>query len=148
IFLTTFEKGKLETLCYDRKSGKLLWKRAAPADKLEEFNASEGSPAASTPVTEGQHVISYFGSCGVVCYDFSGKELWQHTLPTALTAGGFGTGGSPSLAGNLVIINRDQAKGSTLLAVDLQSGSKVWETARPDVNQSYGSPIVWKNAGV
>src|SRR6185436_10702573 len=133
---------------YARKDGKLLWKRAAPAEKLEEFHSTEGSPAASSCVTDGTRVVSYFGSYGLICQDFSGKELWRHPLPLAETAGGFGTGSSPTLAGNLVLVNRDMLKGSSLLAVDLKTGRRVWETARPDVMQSYGSAMVWKHDGI
>lgn len=147
IFLTAFEGGKLQTLCYQRSDGKLLWQRDAKADTLEEFHATEGSPAASTCATDGERVVSYFGSCGLVCHDFSGKELWRHPLPVAQTAGSFGTGGSPLIAGGLVLVNRDQIKQCSLLAVDLLSGRKVWETPRPDVMQSFGTPVLWKYGG-
>jgi outer membrane protein assembly factor BamB len=147
IFLTAFEDGKLETLCYQRADGKLLWKRDAHATTIEEFHPEEGSPAASTPATDGRHVVSYFGSCGLVCYDVKGKELWQHTLPVAQTSGGFGSGASPVIVDGLVIVNRDQVRGCSLLAVDLKTGQKAWETQRPDVTQSFGTPIFWKNAG-
>src|SRR4029079_10860816 len=86
IFLTTFAKGKLETRAYDQTSGKLLWTQAAPSENLEEFHATEGSPAASTPVADGGHVLSYFGSAGLFCYDFQGKELWRVPLPTVSSA--------------------------------------------------------------
>ena len=148
IFLTTFDAGKLEVRCYARKDGKPLWKRALPAARLEEFHSTEGSPAASSCATDGRRVVSYFGSFGLVCHDFSGKELWRHPLPLAQTAGGFGTGGSPTLAGDLVLLNRDMQKGCSLLAVNLKTGQRAWETPRPDVTQSYGSAIVWKNNGV
>jgi len=147
IFLTAFEDGKLETLCYQRSDGKLLWKADAKAQKTEEFNASEGSPAASTPATDGKYVVSYFGSCGLICYDLKGKELWRHALPMAETAGSFGSGGSPVVVNNLVVVNRDQAKSCSLLAVDLRTGKKAWETPRPDVSQSFGTPICWQNNG-
>jgi outer membrane protein assembly factor BamB len=147
IFLTAFEDGKLQTHAYQRSDGKLLWKREVRAEAIEEYNTAEGSPAASTPATDGERVVSYFGSCGLVCYDMNGKELWQHALPVAQTAGGFGSGGSPLIAGGLVILNRDQAKSCALLAVDLKTGKKAWETARPDVTQSFGTPILWKNGG-
>src|SRR6185295_8455421 len=111
------------------------------------FHATEGSPAASTPATDGKRVVSYFGSCGLVCYDLKGKELWQHPLPVAQTAGGIGTGCSPLIAGGLVLVNRDQLKNCSLLAVDLRTGKKAWEAARPDVMQSFGTPILWKNGG-
>lgn len=148
IFLTTFDGAKLEVHCYARKDGRLLWQQAVPATKLEEFHSTEGSPAASSCVTDGNRVVSYFGSFGLICHDLAGKELWRHPLPLAETAGGFGTGGSPTLAGSLVLINRDMIKNCTLLAVDLKTGRRVWETARPDVRQSYGSPMVWKHDGM
>lgn len=148
IFLTAFEGGKLMTLCYQRRDGKLLWQAEAKADKIEEFNTTEGSPAASTVATDGMHVVSYFGSCGLVCYDTKGKELWRHPLPTAETAGGFGSGASPAIVDDLVLVNRDQATSGLLLAVDLKTGKKVWEAARPDVSQSFGTPILWKNGKV
>jgi outer membrane protein assembly factor BamB len=148
IFLTAFDAGQLEVHCYARKDGRQLWKRAVPAGKLEEFHSTEGSPAASSCATDGRRVVSYFGSFGLVCHDFAGKELWRHPLPLAETAGGFGTGSSPTLAGGLVVLNRDMLKGCSLLAVDLKTGQRAWEAARPDVRQSYGSSIVWKNGGV
>ncbi len=147
IFLTGFDGGKLQTLCYQRQDGKLLWKRDAKGGAIEEYHATEGSPAASTPATDGRRVVSYFGSRGLVCYDVKGKELWQHPLPVAQTSGGFGSGTSPMIAGGLVLVNRDQVKECSLLAVDLRTGKKIWEAARPDVTQSFGTPILWKNGG-
>ena len=148
IFLTAFDAGKLEVHCYARKDGKLLWKRAVSTGKLEEFHSTEGSPAASSCATDGRRVVSYFGSYGLICHDVAGKELWRHPLSLAETAGGFGTGGSPTLVGGLVLLNRDMLKGCLLLAVDLKTGKRAWEAARPDVTQSYGSAIVWKHGGV
>src|SRR5262245_28043899 len=148
VFLTGFDAGALEGLCYARKDGQLLWHRVVPSEKLEEFHATEGSPAASSCATDGRRVVSYFGSFGLVCHDFAGKELWRHPLPVAETAGGFGTGSSPTLAGGLVVVNRDMEKQCSLLAVDLKTGRRAWETPRLDVRQSYGSSMVWKHDGV
>jgi len=147
VFLTAFEDGKLWTLCLERSNGRRLWKRDAKAKQLEEFHPSEGSPAASTPATDGERVVSYFGSCGLICHDFEGRELWRHELPTAVTAGSFGSGASPFIAQGLVFVNRDQATDCSLLAVDLRSGKKAWEAVRPDVQQSFGTPIYWNNDG-
>jgi outer membrane protein assembly factor BamB len=148
IFLTAFDDGKLWTLCLKRSDGTLLWKRDAKAEQIEEFHPTEGSPAASTPATDGERLVSYFGSCGLICYDLEGQELWRHALPTAVTAGSFGSGTSPLIAKGLVFINRDQASDCSLLAVNLKSGMKAWQTARPDVAQSFGTPIHWRNDGV
>jgi outer membrane protein assembly factor BamB len=148
IFLTTFNDGQLETRCHNRTDGHLLWAQKIKPEKVEDFHGSDGSPAASTPATDGTHVVSYFGSFGLVCHDFAGKELWRHPLPVALSGGSFGTGTSPIIAENRVVLNRDQDQGSSLLAVDLETGATVWETPRPDAIGSFGTPIIWKNDGV
>ena len=147
IFLTTFSDGQLQTRCYDRRNGHSLWSQGITSTKLETFHNTDGSPAASTPATDGRHVVSYFGSFGLVCYDAAGKERWRHPLPVALSGGGFGSGTSPIIAGKLVLLNRDQDENSSLLALDLATGQTVWETGRPDASGSFGTPILWNNNG-
>jgi outer membrane protein assembly factor BamB len=148
IFLTTFADNELQTRCYQRADGKLAWSRGVKAEKLETFHSTENSPAATTPATDGQRVVVYFGSVGLICYDCKGLELWRHPLPVALSGGGYGTTASPLIAGNLVVVNRDQDQGSSVLAVDLRTGKKTWETPRPDAHGSFGTPIIWQNNGV
>ena len=148
LFLTTFADNELQTRCYQCKDGKLAWSRGVKAEKLETFHSTESSPATPTPTTDGQRLVSYFGSFGLVCYDFSGKELWRHPLPLALSLGGYGTASSPVIAGNLVIVNCDRDEKSSLLAVDLHTGNTVWEAARPDSYGCFGTPIIWPNNDV
>jgi outer membrane protein assembly factor BamB len=147
IFLTTFDQGELQTRCYDRASGQLRWTRGIAAKELEPFHRTDGSPAASTPATDGQHVVSYFGSCGLVCYDFEGKELWRHPMPVARTTGDFGSGTSPIIVGSRVILLRDEAGPSKLISLDVNSGQPLWESPRPEATGSYGTPIIWNNQG-
>lgn len=148
LFLTAFADNELQTRCYQRKDGKLAWSKGIKAEKLEMFHGTESSPAASTPVTDGERVISYFGSFGLVCYDLSGKELWRRPLPVAMSLGGYGTATSPIIARGRVVVSRDRDEGSSVLAVDLVSGRTVWETPRPDSYGSFGTPIVWQNNDV
>ena len=149
IFLTTFSDDELQTRSYSRKNGKLLWARGIKPEKLEMYHSTESSPATATPATDGRRVVSYFGSFGLICYDFKGTELWRHELPVAISGGGFGSGTSPALVKNLVLLNRDQDAGkSSLLAVDLATGKTAWETSRPDAIGSFGTPIAWKNGSV
>jgi outer membrane protein assembly factor BamB len=147
IFLTAFEDGKLLTLCYSRTDGKELWRADAKAKKIEDFHAVEGSPAASTPASDGKKVVVYFGSCGLICYDFTGKEEWRFDLPTAETDGRFGSGVSPVIADGLVLLARDLVKDSALYAVDLASGSQKWKAERPKMRTGYATPVVWDDGG-
>src|SRR6516162_123062 len=107
LFLTGYEGGKLLTLAYRVSDGAELWRREAPAVKIEPVAKDEGTPAASTPVTEGERLVVYFGSYGLICYDTAGKELWKYPLPAGETYLGFGTGSSPVLADGRVVLVRD-----------------------------------------
>ncbi len=142
LVLTAFDGGKLYTIAYDRADGKEAWRAEAPAKHIEAFHKTEGSPAASTPATDGERVVSYFGSCGLFCYDLSGKELWKYEMPAAATVGDFGSGTSPVLADGLVVLVRDEPKGSKILALDAAKGSTKWEKKR-QCPISFGTPAVW-----
>ena len=133
IFLTTFRDGELETRCHDRTDGHLRWARGIKPEGVEEFHRSDGSPAASTPATDGGHVVSYFGSFGLICHDVDGKERWRHPLPLAESMGQYGSGTSPIIVGQRVLLSRDQHRFPSLLAVDLATGKTLWETPRLDI---------------
>src|SRR5204862_8022140 len=70
IYLTAVRDKKLLTLALDRKDGRMLWEREAPAAKLEKVHGI-GSHAQPTPAASSDHVVSFFGSCGLFCYDRS-----------------------------------------------------------------------------
>ena len=146
IFLTSFRKPHLETICIRRRDGKILWRQRAPADEIEEFNPTS-SPASATPVTDGKLVYVYFGSCGVLAYNFEGQEQWRKPLPLVTSLNGSGC--SPALMDGLLIINRDQEDGkSSLLALEARDGRTVWETPRPEFGSGYATPVLWQRGDV
>lgn len=147
IFLTTLEDGELQVRAHAVADGALLWKRGLRPAALEEHHRADGSPAASSPATDGRHVVSYFGSFGLICHDPRGRELWRRPLPVAESGGKFGTGTSPVIAGDRVLLNRDVYQGSALLCLDLATGRTLWEAPRPEAAGSFGTPVVWDAAG-
>jgi outer membrane protein assembly factor BamB len=142
LVITAFDDGKLYTIAYQRADGKEAWRAEAPAKQIEPFHKAEGSPAASTPATDGERIVSYFGSCGLFCYDLTGKKLWEFTMPAAAMTGDLGSGVSPILADGIVILVRDQTKDSRIVAIDAATGSLRWETKRQSP-ASYCTPVVW-----
>ena len=129
IFLTGFEPKtkKLETICLDRKDGAIVWRRAAPAEKIERLH-EVNTPASPTPAADGERVYVYFGSYGVVCYDFKGEEKWKqplldHGLP-------WGSGASPIVAGDYVIVNAGHKSKAGVMALHRKTGDKAWEKER------------------
>ena len=144
IVITAFDEGKLYTIAYDRRDGKEAWRADARAQQLEPYLKTEGSPAASTPATDGQRIVSYFGSCGLIGYDLSGKELWRFEMPPASTFGDCGSGVSPILADGIVVLVRDVTRDPKILAVDAATGSLLWQKSRPQSPTSYCTPVVWE----
>jgi len=145
IFLTGLENDKLVVIALRRADGKLLWKQTIPAEKIEKVHAFN-SPAAPTPATDGQRVYVYFGSYGLMAFDFAGKEIWRKPLPLPPTQ--YGTASSPIVYDDKVLLQRDGNDGkSELLAVDGKSGATVWQTARPSQRESWSTPTIWSNDG-
>jgi len=142
VVITAFEDGKLYTIGYKLKDGKETWRAEAPTKKLEAYHKTEGSPAASTAATDGKRIVSYFGSCGLRCYDFKGKDLWKFEMLPAATGGDFGTGVSPIIADGLVVLVRDEMKDSKIIVLDATTGLRKWEQARLPAT-SYCTPVVW-----
>ncbi len=142
IALTGLEGGRLVTFCLNRADGRELWRTAAPAEKIEPTHRI-GSPASSTPCTDGERIYVYFGSFGMLAYEWNGRELWRKPLPPPAVE--FGTGSSPILAGGNVIIVSDGDVGSCLLAIDARTGTESWRVDRPEFRRSFSSPFLWKH---
>ncbi|HYO80322.1 MAG TPA: PQQ-binding-like beta-propeller repeat protein [Bryobacteraceae bacterium] len=133
--------GDLYTICIDRSSGKVLWKRAAPRPRSETYQPTN-SPASPSPVTDGRNVYVFFGDYGLLAYDLNGKSRW--TLPLGPFNNSNGHGSSPILVNDLLILLCDQDTGSFLLAVDKTTGRVRWKTDRPESTRSYSTPALFK----
>src|SRR5690606_8857667 len=144
--LTVLDARELYVIAYDRGSGRELWRAAAGVKQLEAYHPKEGSPAASTPATDGERVVSYFGSLGLLCHDLDGKLLWRHDLPTAAVPGDFGSGVSPIIAEGLVILVRDELREPKIMALDAATGVLRWQTPRLS-QSSYSTPVTWQVDG-
>ncbi len=145
IFLTAYDRSskKLEVICTDRSNGKIVWRRAVEVDNIEKVHAAS-SPASGTAATDGEHVYVYFGSRGLLCYDFDGELIWSIDMPIPITRNGSGT--SPVVVGDLVLLNRDQKNDPHLLAVDKTNGDVVWKHvfhfAPGILTEGYATPII------
>lgn len=146
VFLTGLENKQLVTLAFDAKTGRELWRRVAPTEKIEPCHRFS-SPAAPTPCTDGERVYAYFGSFGVLAYDFAGQEVWRH--PFGRLPSEYGTASSPILAGGNVILQRDgDSTNAQLIALAPTTGKTVWEAPRPLAGACYSTPMVWRHDGI
>lgn len=147
MFVTGFNDSKkeLQTICLDRKNGNVLWTSTVIPDTIEICH-SISSPAQSTVVTDGKRVITYFGSCGLFCYDMQGKLLWKYRLACCSNWPGNGT--SPVIAGDKLILIRDLDE-PFLLALYLNNGAVAWKkflNSNPiPSNGGHSVPLIYKD---
>jgi outer membrane protein assembly factor BamB len=139
-------KHTLKVMALDAKSGKLLWEQTAFEGAVFDARHERSSFAAPTAATDGQMVFAYFGPEGLYAYDFSGKLVWKSVVkfPTL----GLGTGTSPVLFQDLVIIQRDEDEGrnSAIVAYDKRTGKEIWKTKRA-IQISWGTPALVEAGG-
>ncbi|HXJ41677.1 MAG TPA: PQQ-binding-like beta-propeller repeat protein, partial [Bryobacteraceae bacterium] len=105
IFVTAFERKSLLTICLDRASGKVVWRREAPRDREEPVEHTNG-PASPSPVTDGHNVYVFFGDFGLLAYGPDGNERWR--LPLGPFNNVNGHGSSPILANGRLVLICDQ----------------------------------------
>lgn len=132
----------LETIAVDRNKGKVLWRQPVTVDELERVHAVSNQ-ATATPATDGQRVYVYFGSCGLRAYDMDGKLAWALPLPVAKAM--FGSGASPVLGGDLVLLSRDESPEPLFYGVSKSDGKVVWKTS-PGGNPRFpghSTPVVF-----
>lgn len=146
IFLTGFDE-ELKTFhlyCIDRSEGSMLWEKELRTDEVEKVH-SVSYPASATPVADGERVIFYLSSFGLLCYDLDGKIQWEMEMPVPDSRHGMGT--SPVIAGDLLILNCFGHKNNPcLMAIDKYQGTIVWKHAweleEGDWSDSYSTPVI------
>lgn len=134
-------------LCLDKASGKVLWDEVVHKGVPKVKRHTKASHANSTCATDGKHVVACFGSEGLYCYDFAGKQLWKQELGVLDSSWFYdpdyqwGYASSPIIFQNLAIVQCDAGKNSFIAAYDLKSGKRVWHTPREEVS-SWGTPTI------
>lgn len=136
----------------DRASGDVVWKRKAYEGKPAIRRHTKASHANATPATDGEHVVAFFGSEGLYCYDREGNLRWKKSfgvldagwyfMPTAQ----WGFGNSPVIHDGKVIVLADVQKGGFLALFDVRDGRPLWRVARDDV-PTWTTPTVVEVGG-
>ena len=104
IVLTAVRDEKLWTMALDRANGQIVWEVEATHNRLEMIHRI-GSHAQATPATDGEIVVSFFGSSGLFCYKKSGKPLWMRAMGPFNND--FGAAISPIIVDDWVILCQD-----------------------------------------
>ncbi|MFQ5501096.1 MAG: PQQ-binding-like beta-propeller repeat protein [Phycisphaerae bacterium] len=139
--------------CIDKHTGKTIWKRTAHKGVPKVKRHTKASHANCTPATDGKHVVVFFGSEGLYCYDMKGRLRWKKDLGI-LDAGPYnapglqwGYAGSPVLHRGKVIIQCDTHGDSFVAAFDVKEGRELWRAPRDEVS-TWSTPTIHKKDGI
>jgi len=110
-------------ICCSRASGEILWQStgltAAPVTQTR-----LNSPATPTVAIDDERVYAWFGSAGLVCFNFEGDKLWQKLdIPFE---GIHGVAASPVIAENKLIIQSAMSTAPMIIALQATTGIEIW----------------------
>lgn len=152
IYLTAAEpeagddsKNSLRVLCLDAETGKEIWNiEAFPQadDKRSEMH-KKNSQASPTPILDGNRLYVHFGPMGTACLNLDGKVIWEQTDLNYLPQ--HGNGGSPALAGDVLVICCDGRDKRFVVGLNKLDGQEIWRTQRelnPSRGFSFSTPTI------
>jgi outer membrane protein assembly factor BamB len=165
VFITAAEENgqKRTVLDVSASTGKIRWQWSmdSPTYKIHRLS----SFASATPATDGKRVyvpiskedssepdpkadpdtlVSPNSEYALFAFDFEGKQLWKCVIGTFESQ--HGSGSSPIVFEDLVIIGNDQDGVSSLVAVDSETGKIRWKVKRNESKYEqatcYGTPLL------
>ena len=163
IFLTTGDPNtaKRTILCLDTASGRTLWQRDYPSKTFGQN--SDNSYATATPAADANGVVVTWATpeeVVLLALDLDGGEAWRRNLGPFV--GIHGSGASPIIFGDLVVLGNDQedpkalpsiysrpdspksAGKSFLIAVDRKTGQTRWQLQRRSSQAAYSTPCLYQ----
>ncbi len=134
-------------LCYNAKTGELLWQKTIVKSPFEAKH-NDNSFASGTPATDGKLVyVSLLDGDDVVvvAYNFSGEKIWEQRPGTFSSPHGYSC--SPVLYDDKVYINGNSQGDSFVAALSQKDGQIIWKNPHPNAAHSFSTPIFREMAG-
>jgi outer membrane protein assembly factor BamB len=114
---------------------------------VEVFRTRAGGPlnpkntrASPSPIVEGERVYVHFGAEGTAALTTTGEIVWTARFSYESQ---HGSGGSPILYKDLLIVSCDGGDAAFVVAIDKRTGKTRWKTSRRQPwDQAYTTPLV------
>jgi len=126
--------------CIDRSSGKILWEQDAHRGIPHVKRHPKSSHANTSVATDGIHVVVFFGSEGLYCYDRNGALLWKRDFGLINSAwqvvesAEWEFASSPVIFRDKVIIQADALNTAFVAVLDLETGEILWRRERDEIS--------------
>ncbi len=139
-------------IAINRTNGSIIWDKLGLEAVPRVKRHTKASHCNSTPATDGQRIVAFFGSEGLFCFDRTGQLLWRKDLgpmdsgyfqvPTAQ----WGFASSPVIHDGKVVVQCDVQTNSFLALFDLTDGKALWRVPRRDV-PTWSTPTIAQSGG-
>ncbi|HXJ55392.1 MAG TPA: PQQ-binding-like beta-propeller repeat protein [Verrucomicrobiae bacterium] len=133
-------------LAVDRATGKTQWQKIVREEVPHEGHHKDHGFASHSPITDGEHVFSWFGSHGLYCLDLKGELKWEKDFGDLRTIMGFGEGSAPALSGDTLVVNWDHEGDDFIVALDKTTGKERWRQPR-DEHTTWSTPLIVQYEG-
>ena len=133
----------LHVLCVEGTTGKILWdqqkKPRLPVTDYDGARVNLHGYASATPVSDGESLYVFFGKSGVFKYSLEGEQLWHASVGTEIDRHNWGSGASPVLHEDLLIVNAS-IESKSIRALNKTTGKQVWQV--DGIHESWSTPLV------
>jgi len=161
IYLTCGDPGTAgrTVLCLGAADGRVLWRREYPSVTYEQHQ--DNGYATATPAADADGVVVTWTmpqEVVLLALDADGRDVWRRNLGPFV--GMHGSGTSPIIYGDLVVLGNDQegpqrmlgtkdprVARSFLVAVDRKTGQTRWQLERRSALAAYSTPCVYQPPG-
>ncbi len=137
-----------QLICLDLKTGATLWNQDAYEGEPAIKRHVKGSHANCTPATDGKHVVAFFGSEGLYCYDFEGLLKWEcnfgrlHSGPYDDKKLEWGFASSPIIYNGHVIVQCDCLNTNFIAILDVETGKELRRIDRDGEVATWSTPTI------
>ena len=145
LFITSADpdKGLRYLLCINTANGSTEWTREYNFTPFKKHSGN--SYATTTPVVDSDRVYVLWQArdgSSLDALDHDGNPVWQHDMGTYKS--GHGTGSSPIVYKDMIIVDNDHDAESFLVAVDSATGVVRWQLPRIGDRACYSTPCVFE----
>ncbi len=96
--------------CLNLKSGKIEWAKEFFTGRPPGGRHRKNSFISETPVTDGKFIYLYVANLGLWAFDLKGNQVWTTPMELNPIYLELGSGASPALAGDLLVVLCDNQK--------------------------------------